>query len=164
MANTDGLDPVFAAKIQALVAASGGKVTIKSGFRTVARQTQLWNNALAKYGSVKAARKWVAPPGKSNHNSGKAVDLGGDLNLAHQLAGRFGLSFPMGHEPWHVEPAGHRGDKAAHTDPRVAPPAATIAPAATAAATPSEVAGPPSVTGVFAELGDILMGGESIGV
>lgn len=161
--STEGLDPLFAAKIQALVAASGGKVTIESGFRSVERQSQLWNNAIAKYGSAAAARKWVAPPGKSNHNKGNAVDLGGGpdaIRLAHQLAPQFGLAFPMGHEPWHVEPAGYRGDKEAHTTPRVAAPDA-VAPAAMAVAPPTptdEPVGPPSITDVFGELGDLLLG------
>lgn len=120
-----GLDPEFDRKIRALIAASGGKVTIRSGYRSVAEQQRLWSAAVKKYGSEAAARKWVAPPGKSNHNRGVAVDLGGDLSLAHRLAPQFGLTFPMGHEPWHVEPAGARGVSAGHThvDPATGPPA-----------------------------------------
>lgn len=156
-----GLDPVFAAKIQALVKASGGRVTIKSGFRSVERQSALWNAAVAKYGSAKAARKWVAPPGKSNHNHGKAVDLGGDLALAHKLAKQFGLHAPMSHEPWHFEPVGHRGDKEAHTIAPTQP--STAAPAAPPVAADAVKAGPPTITQVFGELGQILMGGANNG-
>lgn len=115
MAGLQGLDPSFAQKIQQMIAASGGKITIQSGFRDNAQQTQLWNAAIKKYGSESAARKWVAPPGSSNHERGFAVDLGGDLALAHQLAPRFGLNFPMAHEAWHVEPAGLTSSKDAHT-------------------------------------------------
>lgn len=115
MAGLSGLDPAFAQKIQQMIAASGGKITIVSGFREHAQQTQLWNAAIKKYGSESAARQWVAPPGSSNHERGFAVDLGGDVALAHQLAPRFGLNFPMGHEPWHVEPAGLTSSKDAHT-------------------------------------------------
>lgn len=120
------LDQSFAAKIKALVAASGGRVWIVSGFRSVERQQQLWDAAVKKYGSAAAARKWVAPPGKSNHGKGIAVDLGGDLKLAAALAPRFGLHRPMSWESWHFEPAGTRkadrenaGDRSAHghTDP-----------------------------------------------
>lgn len=103
-----GLDPKFGSGINQLIAASNGAIWIVSGFRSRERQTQLWNAALKKYGSAAAARKWVAPPGNSNHEGGFAVDLGGDLALAHKLAPQFGLYFPMGHEPWHVEPVGHR--------------------------------------------------------
>lgn len=114
-----GLDPSFSSAINALIAASGGKLYIKSGFRDVAEQQQLWDSAVKRYGSPEAARKWVAPPGHSNHNKGLAVDLGGDTQLAHDLAPRFGLVFPMSWEPWHIEPV-HARDGAsdqAYTTP-----------------------------------------------
>ncbi|WP_019403037.1 MULTISPECIES: M15 family metallopeptidase [unclassified Chelatococcus] len=91
---------------------------INSGYRSPERQAQLFDQALAKYGSEQAARKWVAPPGRSRHNFGMAVDLGyGQKGTpiydevrqwVHQNANRFGLHFPMAHEPWHVEPIGSR--------------------------------------------------------
>ncbi len=118
MADFEGLNPVFSDALQRLIAASGGRIRLESGYRSVETQTRLWNDALAKYGSVEAARKWVAPPGKSNHNKGAAGDLAGDLELAHQLAPQFGLSFPMSWEPWHIEMASTRqhADKEAYTD------------------------------------------------
>lgn len=93
---------------------------ILSGTRSVERQTALWNDALKKYGSAAAARKWVAPPGKSKHNSGEAADLswnGKSLKHApkeviawvHENAAQFGLHFPLANENWHVEPVGSRG-------------------------------------------------------
>lgn len=112
--NTNGLEGSFAQAIMALIAASGGRIWINSGFRSVERQAQLYNdkvNELRNQGvpnPEEAARKWVAPPGRSNHGRGLAVDLGGDLELAHQLASRFGLRFPMDWEPWHIEPLGAR--------------------------------------------------------
>lgn len=112
------MDETFNQKLQALVAASGGKVKIVSGFRSTERQQQLWDAAVKKYGSAKEARKWVAPPGKSNHEKGVAADLGGDLAWAKANAGRFGLHMPMGHEPWHVEPADLKSAKTAYTTPR----------------------------------------------
>lgn len=99
-----GLEPAFESAIQALIAASHGSLYIVSGYRSVAEQQQLWDAAVKKYGSPEAAQKWVAPPGHSNHNRGLAVDLGGDIQLAHQLAAQFGLVFPMSWEPWHIEP------------------------------------------------------------
>ena len=89
-----------------------------SGFRDPARQVQLWQHALAKYGSSQEARKWVAPPGGSAHQSGRAIDfyLGGRnaSNNVAQLrtlpayrwlvtnARRFGF-YPYEREPWHWE-------------------------------------------------------------
>lgn len=107
MATEQGLDPAFQAKIDAMVAASGGRLTIQSGYRDNALQAKLYNAAVQKYGEAQAGN-WVAPPGHSNHNRGLAVDLGGDIGLAHQLAPQFGLEFPMSWEPWHIEPVGLR--------------------------------------------------------
>lgn len=109
------IDPVFAQKLNALVGASGGRVTIGNSYRSTATQQKLWDAALKKYGSPGAARKWVAPPGKSNHQAGVAADLRGDVKWAAANAARFGLWFPMGHEPWHVELAGSRSGKESQT-------------------------------------------------
>lgn len=107
-----GLNAEFNTALSALVKASGGKVKINSGYRSVERQTQLWNEALKKYGSPEAARKWVAPPGKSNHNHGLAADLGyADAETrkwVHSNAAKYGLVFPLGNEPWHIEPVSAR--------------------------------------------------------
>ena len=89
-----------------------------SGFRDPARQRQLWQAALQRYGSPQEARKWVAPPGSSAHQSGRAIDfyLGGRNSSANvtQLrtlpayrwlltnAVRFGF-YPYAAEPWHWE-------------------------------------------------------------
>jgi hypothetical protein len=90
-----------------------GQMRINSGARSVERQAQLYADAVRKYGSPTAARKWVAPPGRSRHNHGVAADLhyGNDAvrEWAHQNASKYGLRFPMGHEPWHVEPDNARG-------------------------------------------------------
>lgn len=86
--------------------------TINSGYRSIERQAELFDAALAKYGSESAARRWVAPPGRSQHNFGNAADLGfgsaGVRDWWHQNAGGYGLDFPLGNEPWHIETAGAR--------------------------------------------------------
>ncbi|WP_075289163.1 cell wall hydrolase [Pararhizobium arenae] len=100
---------------------------IFSGTRTVERQKELFDAAVKKYGSVAEARKWVAPPpGEhgskgSQHNHGRAADLawnGQRLDKApahvrqwvHENAGKFGMTFPLGNEPWHIEPVGARAE------------------------------------------------------
>ena len=114
----DGLQEDFASRLRRLIAASNGRVSLLSGYRSPDKQRQLWEAAVRKYGSEAAARKWVAPPGKSNHNRGIAADLSGDLELAKKLAPMFGLVFPMGHEPWHIEPmhAHETADPDAYTE------------------------------------------------
>jgi len=109
------LDPRFNAQLQQLIRASGGRIWVNSGYRSPEEQGRLWNAAIQKYGSEAAARKYVAPPGRSNHNRGLAADLGGDLALAARLGPQFGLRFPMSWEPWHIEPSGLRDNPDAYT-------------------------------------------------
>jgi hypothetical protein len=89
-----------------------------SGYRSAQRQAELWEEAKRRYGSEAEARKWVAPPGGSPHQSGRAMDLyvGGrnDSSNVDQLrrlpayawlaanAARFGF-YPYDREPWHWE-------------------------------------------------------------
>jgi hypothetical protein len=58
-----------------IAANNGCTLVISSAYRSIEKQTILWNNALKKYGSAEKARKWVAPPGKSPHNFGLALDM-----------------------------------------------------------------------------------------
>ena len=90
-----------------------------SGYRSKEHQARLWEKALKKAGgNAKEARKWVAPPGGSAHQSGRAVDLWlgygiSSKNVAamrrsavwqwlDRNAARFGF-YPYGTEPWHWE-------------------------------------------------------------
>ncbi len=91
---------------------------IVSGYRSPERQKRLWRRALEKYGSPQKARKWVAPPGGSPHQTGRAVDLylGGKNSSANVRrlrnqpaykwlvanAAQFGF-YPYRREPWHWE-------------------------------------------------------------
>jgi tape measure domain-containing protein len=111
-----GMSSAFEGKLEKLLAAMpkelAGQIKINSGFRSVERQQQLWQQALQKYGSVAEARKWVAPPGNSQHNKGNAADLGYGSDAArqwaHKNASQFGLQFPLGNENWHIEDADAR--------------------------------------------------------
>lgn len=121
-----GLQPdMQAALIPFLQAADSelgpGALKITSAYRSPELQAQLWQNAVKKYGSPEAARKWVAPPGHSQHNKGTAIDFAGpdggllrDANSREAQwikanAGKYGLAVPMDWEPWQVELAGARG-------------------------------------------------------
>lgn len=116
-----GMANAFAEKLAKMLASMPddlkGSVTINSGYRSVERQQQLWLEALKKYGSPEAARKWVAPPGNSQHNKGNAADLGYRSDAArqwvHQNAVNFGLSFPLSNENWHIEDADARSKQTA---------------------------------------------------
>jgi LAS superfamily LD-carboxypeptidase LdcB len=89
-----------------------------SGYRSSRRQAELFRQAVARYGSEREARKWVAPPGSSAHQSGRAIDfhLGGRNSSRNvtslrqkpaylwlvRNARRFGF-YPYEREPWHWE-------------------------------------------------------------
>ncbi len=110
-----GLEDDFEAALRGFIKAAeeaGHEITVNSAFRSVERQRELWERAVRRYGSPEAARKWVAPPGRSMHNIGQAADLGYSSDAArawaHANAGRFGMNFRMAHEPWHIEPIGGR--------------------------------------------------------
>lgn len=93
------------------------QLQIYSGYRSPEKQSELYNQALQKYGSPEEARKWVAPPGNSQHNKGDAADIRflspAAKDWAHANAQAAGLNFPLGNEPWHIEPIGARGQKSA---------------------------------------------------
>lgn len=114
--HVDKMDGEFAVQLAAAMSdpMMPQGVRIFSGARSKAHQKKLWNAALKKYGSEAEARKWVAPPGKSQHNHGKAADLlynGVRLDKVdertrraiHNVMKEHGLHFPLDNEPWHVE-------------------------------------------------------------
>lgn len=112
-----GFQSSLATMLSALPPELQGQVKIYSGYRTVERQAELWQDALKKYGSAAEARRWVAPPGRSNHNHGVAVDLkfGSDeaRKWVHDNADRFGLAFRLSNEDWHIEPKNVSGSMVA---------------------------------------------------
>ncbi len=63
--------------------ADGVKLGIIYGYRSIELQSQLWESRISREmasGKTRteaeaAARKWVAPPGRSQHNRGIAIDL-----------------------------------------------------------------------------------------
>lgn len=119
--NIHDLDPEFQRRLAAMIDSAPDDIkkglAVYSGYRDVAKQTKLFNEAVKKYGSVAAARIHVAPPGGSQHNAGRAVDMSfNGLRLDDKKvvkakdwvaanAPKFGLALPMDYEPWHVEPA-----------------------------------------------------------
>jgi hypothetical protein len=130
-ADMGGLYPAFRNRVNALLHdpdAIAMGVTVVSAFRSDAKQAELFAAAVKKYGSKSAARKWVAPPGHSNHGPrvdaagkepgpfGVAVDFG--VRGVHALSGqwpqtldtrmrdlgrKYGLKRPMAWEDWHYE-------------------------------------------------------------
>lgn len=111
LSHLNGMQDTLAERLTRLISEAPQDIRdglkINSGYRSVERQAQIYKEAVAKYGSEAEARKWAAPPGRSNHNHGYAADLGfandNVTKYVHDNAARYGLSFPMAHEPWHIE-------------------------------------------------------------
>lgn len=85
----------------------GQKMQINSAFRDPKYQAMLFKRALKKYGSYAKARKMVAPPGRSMHNQGLAVDISThhlDRAVKSGLAEKYGFHRPLWYEGWHLEP------------------------------------------------------------
>lgn len=103
-----GLDPALLSAVQqATTAASadGVSITVTSGWRSPEFQQWLLDDAVAAYGGLAAARRFVQTPEQSQHVLGRAVDLGGpgaDQWLSGNAA-RFGLCRIYANEPWHFE-------------------------------------------------------------
>jgi D-alanyl-D-alanine carboxypeptidase len=109
--------------MKAAAGADGVELSIVSAFRSVSRQADIVRAKLAKGLSLDTILKASAPPGYSEHHSGRAVDLitPGARPLEEEFDGtaafqwlvrnaaRFGflLSYPAGncagylYEPWH---------------------------------------------------------------
>lgn len=104
-ATRTGLHPILDRAVERILQASGGRVTLTSGWRSSGRQVALWADAVQRYGDPEIADDWVARPGASMHEHGLAVDLGGDVELAAELVRSLGLPLhrPLAHEPWHFE-------------------------------------------------------------
>jgi D-alanyl-D-alanine carboxypeptidase len=102
------LDPDLLAALRRAAtdaAHEGVQFYVDSGWRSPAYQEQLFQQAVSKYGSAAAAARWVAPPNKSAHVSGDAVDIG-PSDAAKWLSERgaeYGLCQIYGNEPWHYE-------------------------------------------------------------
>jgi hypothetical protein len=108
----------FIEAVNKLVAASNGKYKIGSWKRSNTRQWELYRRALAERGSNTVRGHQVAHPRDATHKGsmheyGLAVDLafadtgevikGAGAKLAHQLAPKFNLLFPVDGEAWHIQ-------------------------------------------------------------
>lgn len=103
--------------------AGGVRLRVRSGYRSYALQAQILSSKIREYGSETLARRYNAAPGRSEHQTGLAVDLWDGatwgIGVRNTRAGRwlwanawrygFILRYPAGKEkitgyafePWH---------------------------------------------------------------
>nr|WP_228768949.1 M15 family metallopeptidase [Mycolicibacterium malmesburyense] len=102
------LDPALREAVQkaARSAESDGiEMRISSGWRSKGFQERLFGDGVVRYGSVEAAREFVASPEKSKHITGQAVDIGPVAADKWLIANgrKFGLCQVYANEIWHFE-------------------------------------------------------------
>lgn len=102
------LDPALLAALRSAArdaGADGVEFEVNSGWRSKKYQEQLFAQAVSKYGSDAEAARWVARPGTSAHEAGKAVDVGpGDADAWLSRHGAaYGLCQIYRNEAWHYE-------------------------------------------------------------
>ena len=107
-------EPVIAADREGVV------LGVTSGWRDSGKQQQLYDAAIAKYGSAAKARRWVLPPQESQHVRGGAVDVGPPTAAIwlDENGVRYGLCRRYANEPWHFELlAPHKGQPCPAMEP-----------------------------------------------
>jgi len=84
---------------------NGVEVRVTSGWRSMAYQQRLLDEAVVKYGSFEKAREFVNTPEKSTHVSGDAVDIGPTVaaDWVIQHGSDYGLCQTYANEMWHFE-------------------------------------------------------------
>jgi hypothetical protein len=102
------LDPALLGALrQAATDASedGVAFVINSGWRSPEYQDQLFQEAIAEYGSSEEAARWVATASTSPHVSGDAVDIGQADATAwlSEHGAEYGLCQIYDNERWHYE-------------------------------------------------------------
>lgn len=110
------LDPSLREAVWKAAAAGlreGETLRLNSGWRSREHQTRLFEEAVGSYGSVRAARRFVASPERSSHVSGDAVDVGPPAAAAwlDRHGARFGLCRTFANETWHFELATEPGGR-----------------------------------------------------
>lgn len=102
--NLEGLDPAVQSNFLAMASefksrGGTGSININSGYRDMAKQAALY----------KADPSKAAPPGRSSHNFGLALDIdsvGANKLDSMGLLSKYGFSRPVPREPWHLQAKG----------------------------------------------------------
>jgi len=93
------IDPVFKGRLAALAKAHNKKLIFYSGFRTRAKQQELYNMYLDGTGNL------AAKPGTGWHEFGAAVDAKDWVReLSAKEMAKYGLCKPVVGESWHIQP------------------------------------------------------------
>jgi len=108
------LDPGLLSAMRAAERAArsdGIAFEVTSGWRTPRYQQWLLDQAVTTYGSEERALQWVAPPDRSHHVTGDAIDIAplAAQSWLIQRGATWGLCQIYVNEPWHFELATEPG-------------------------------------------------------
>ncbi len=121
--NVTSLSPAMRRSVRLAIEAAradGVELRVTSGWRSAEHQERLYREAIEKYGSPAAARRWVLPPDESAHVRGEAVDVGPEAGARwlERNGVRYGLCRRYANEPWHFERlAGAKGSACPPLEP-----------------------------------------------
>lgn len=105
----EGLNQGFLNRLAAFGQAHGKVVVINSGYRSIAKQAELYNGYINHLPGYNLAAK----PGNSRHNYGYAADLSGwPQQLPNSAYTPYGLYKAVPSENWHIEPVETKGKTA----------------------------------------------------
>lgn len=110
------LEPALLAAVRQAAAAAADddiELRVTSGWRSPEFQQRLLDHAVARYGSLAEARRWVETPQGSRHVFGDAVDIGPTdaVYWMSEHGSDFGLCQTYANEIWHYELATTPGGK-----------------------------------------------------
>lgn len=101
-----GLNPTVGSKFFGMAAEyqqlTGKQIQVNSAYRSPEAQAKLWDGG---------RNPNAAPPGRSLHEKGLAIDINSSNANELQSLGlfdKYGFTRPMSHEPWHIQPIGAR--------------------------------------------------------
>jgi hypothetical protein len=89
--------PALGNALSKMSKAAGTNIHVQSGWRSYAEQAALYEAYLNGTGNL------AAPPGSSNHESGRAADITPGSEVFGSMAGKFGMGFTVPGESWHIE-------------------------------------------------------------
>lgn len=100
------LDPVFAGRLAYIAKCKGVKLKLTEGYRSTARQTELYNQYLQYKKTGKGTIKSAAKPGTSWHEFRLAVDTSTQpiRSMNNTQLAPYGLCKPINSEGWHIQP------------------------------------------------------------
>jgi len=102
------LDPDLLAALRTaagVAAKDGVQLYVNSGWRSRIYQNELLSEAVAEFGSMKEATRWVATADTSPHVAGEAVDIGPPqaATWLSEQGAAYGICQIYRNEPWHFE-------------------------------------------------------------